>query len=319
MNLLVKRNSIILAISLMLCAAVPAWAGQDAPLGRYFFSGDGRITLYSEINEESFSGVYRSGPGAYDRETLCRISKVFGTSCDPSRMGLSLRLLEFIDYLEDRFNRGAQITIISGYRSPEYNTSLRKEGELAVKASMHLYGMAADLRIQDVQGETVWNYVKGLGFGGVGYYHGSAVHVDVGPARYWDETSTGVDTGISEGNKLIGIMTDYDIYRPGMTITLQFVRMTALPIRVASEFSLVRQSSQKEPEEPRVFMPAFSPAQAGNCAVFKNIDEMDNIEWVLPADLQPGRYRVLARFCNGAWPLMPRQVQTPEFEVTFFP
>jgi hypothetical protein len=62
-------------------------------------------------------------------------------------------------------------------------------------------------------------------------------------------------------------------------------------------------------------MPAFSPPQAGNCAVFKNIDEMDNIEWVLPADLQPGRYRIQARFCDGAWPLMPRQVQTPEFEI----
>lgn len=284
-------------------------------MSRYFFSGDGRISLDSEISKESFSGVYRSAPGEYDREALCRISKVFGTSCDPSRMGLSLRLLEFIDYLEDRFNRGSQITIISGYRSPEYNASLRREGDLAVKASMHLYGMAADLRIQGVEGETVWNHIKGLGFGGAGYYHGSAVHVDVGPARSWDETSSGVDSGISESNKLIGIMTDFDIYRPGMTIALQFVRMTAFPIRVSSEFSLVRQSGQKELEKPRLFVPAFSPAQAGNCAVFKNIEEMDNIEWVLPADLQPGRYRIQSRFCNGTWPLMPRQVQTPEFEV----
>ena len=46
-----------------------------------------------------------------------------------------------------------------------------------------------------------------------GYYHGDVVHIDVGPARFWDETTSGVGTGISDGNKLIGIITDYDVYR----------------------------------------------------------------------------------------------------------
>ena len=68
-------------------------------------------------------------------------------------MGLSLRLIEFLDYLEDHLNKGAKITITSGYRKPKYNTMLRDKGNLAAKASLHQYGMAADLKIEGVESE----------------------------------------------------------------------------------------------------------------------------------------------------------------------
>ena len=114
------------------------------------------------------------------------------------------------------------------------------QGKLAAKASLHQYGMAADLKMEGVPARRVWEYVKALGFGGTGYYHGQTVHIDVGPARSWDEKTSGVGTGISEDNKLIGIVTDFDRYRAGETITLRFTRMTAFPIGVAPQFDLVR-------------------------------------------------------------------------------
>ena len=83
-------------------------------------------------------------------------------------------------------------------------------------------------------------YGQDAGFGGAGYYHGDTVHIDVGPARSWDETTSGVGTGISDDNKLIGLVSDYDLYRPGEMVTLRFIRMTAFPIGVASEFALDR-------------------------------------------------------------------------------
>ena len=193
-------------------------------------------------------------------------------------MGLSLRLIEFIDYLEDRLNSGAKIIIASGYRKPEYNTMLREKGNLAAKASLHLYGMAADLKIQGVEAETLWHYVRDLKFGGAGYYHGDVVHIDVGPARFWDETTSGVGTGISNGNKLIGIITDYDVYRPGMTVTLRFIRMTAFPIRVTSELSLIRQNDRDGIKNRRDFMPVFNMSRKDRCMEFRNIDEMNTIK-----------------------------------------
>ena len=300
--------------------AVPVSAAQEKhpEISRYFFSGDGKITLYSEKNGRLFSGVYRNSPGNYDQKALRQISRLFDAPYEPASMALSLRLVEFIDYLEDRLNKGSKITITSGYRKPKYNTMLRERGNLAAKASLHQYGMAADLKIEGVKAEKLWNYVKDLNFGGAGYYHGQIVHIDVGPARSWDETTSGVGTGISDDNKLIGMVTDYDAYGPGMPVTLRFIRMTAFPIHVNAEFSLLRWKKQNETEQCMNFVPVFPGGKTGTCLEFKNIDEMNHITWTLPVDLKPGRYKIVARFCDDLWPDMPPQVQTPEFEIKIF-
>jgi len=164
-------------------------------------------------------------------EAICR---VFSAPCESQKQVLSLRLIEFLDFLQDRLRPGARIAITSGYRSPEYNTKVRKRGGLAAKASLHQYGMAVDLEIEGVPARRLWEYVKALGFGGAGYYHGKTVHIDVGPARSWDEKTSGVGTGISDDNKLIGLVVNYDVYLPGEPITMRFIRMTAFPIGVVS-------------------------------------------------------------------------------------
>ncbi len=159
--------------------------------------------------ENRLPARYRTGKGKYDEKALGAICRVFGAPSAP------LRLIEFLDFLEDRLNPGARIVIISGYRTPQYNAGIRNRGALAAKASLHQYDMAADLRMEGIPARRIWDYVKALGFGGAGYYHGDTVHVDVGPARSWDETTSGVGTGISDDNKLIGLVTDYDVYLPG--------------------------------------------------------------------------------------------------------
>ncbi len=307
-------------VLMLLSAGIPfsTALGKYPEVPRYFFSGDGEITLYSQKNGRSFSGVYRKSSGSYDPKALRRISRLFDAPCESSSMELSLRLIEFIDYLEDRLNKGSKVTITSGYRKPKYNTMLRERGNLAAKASLHQYGMAADLKIEGVEAETLWNYVKDLNFGGAGYYHGKIVHIDVGPARSWDETTSGVGSGISDDNKLIEIVTDYDVYTPGMPVDLRFIRMTAFPIHVNHEFSLVRRNNQNETEECMNFVPVFPIEQTGYCLELKNIEEMNHIKWIFPVDLKPGRYKILARFCDDLWPDMPVQIQTPEFEIKIF-
>ena len=297
-------------------SASGAWAGSELPdMERYFFSGNGVLTITSEQTKQSFSGVYRTKRGHYDKEAIRRICRVFNAPCESPRMELSLRLIEFLDYLEDHLQSGAKITITSGYRKPEYNTMLRNKGYLAAKASLHQYGMAADIKIAGVHPETLWHYVRNLHFGGTGYYHGQIVHIDVGPARSWDETTSGVGTGISDNNKLIGMVTDYDVYRPDMTVTLRFIRVTAFPIHVASSFSLLHQNSTGEFGAYQTFFPLFPLSSSGECTRFENIDEMNYITWRLPIDAPSGRYKIQARFCDVTWPGMPSHIETPEFEI----
>ncbi len=187
--------------------------------------------------EVTFSGIYRLGPETMMNRPLERFAG-FSTPRIIRPISTLACGWRFIDFLQDRLKPDALVTITSGYRNPEYNTGLRNRGGLAAKASLHQYGMAADLIMEGVHPETLWDAVKALGFGGAGYYHGKTVHLDVGPARSWDENTSGVGTGISDDNKLIGLVTDYDVYQPGMTVMLRFIRMTAFPIRVIPEFSL---------------------------------------------------------------------------------
>ncbi|CAB5080066.1 hypothetical protein D3OALGA1CA_113 [Olavius algarvensis associated proteobacterium Delta 3] len=94
-------------------AQQPAFDGR-----RFFHSGDGRIRLANDENGMMFSGIYRRGGGNYDRTALEAICGVFNAPYDPEFQNVSLRLVEYLDFLEDRLSTGATITIVSGYRSP---------------------------------------------------------------------------------------------------------------------------------------------------------------------------------------------------------
>lgn len=288
---------------------------ESSDMTRFLYSGDGQLRLYSKKNGKSFSGIYRLGLGTYDESALKKICGVFDVPDNAPNTHLSLRLIEFIDYLQDHFGPKHQITITSGYRNPEYNTGLRNNGKLAAKASLHQYGMAVDFIMEGVKAKFVWNYVKALGFGGTGYYHGETVHIDVGPSRSWDETTSGVGTDISDDNKLIGLVTDYDVYQPGETITFRFIRMTAFPIGVIPELSLVRLDDQTEPISVLDFKPDFVISEKSSCIQFGNIEQMAGIRWRLPDILIPGRYKIRAKFCGETWKKMPNQIETPEIEV----
>ena len=296
------------------CLAVPAiQAAADGQ--RFFHSGDGRIHLVSEKNGRAFEGAYWRAAEGYDPAALEAIHRVFDAPYDPAAPAVSLRLIAFLDFLEDRLRPGALLTVTSGYRSPEYNRSVRSRGGLAAKASLHQYGMAADLVMAGVPSERVWETVKALDFGGAGYYHGRTVHLDVGPARSWDEKTSGVGTGLSEDNKLIELVTDYDIYRPGDPLTLRFVRMTAFPIGVVPVFFLEGRNPASRAGGAIAFEPGFAVQVEGRCPQFETIGQMGGIRWELPPGLPPGRYAVRARFCGPAWEGMPPEAATPAFEV----
>ncbi len=282
---------------------------------RYVYTGDGRLDLVSAKNGRIFNGRYRTGKGIYHEKALKAIDGLFGADPDSDGFTVSLRLIEFIDFLEDRFHPGARITIASGWRSPQYNTDLRNKGKLAATASLHQYGMAADIKIAGTSSKHIWNTVKELGFGGTGYYQGELVHVDVGPARSWDEKTSGVGTDISAHNKLIGLVTDYDFYLPGETLALRFIRMTSFPIGVMPEFVLEGVPKDGPSKEIVRFKPSFASAAPGDCPQFSHMDPMAGIRWQLPRGIVPGRYTIRASFCQRLWDEMPVEIFSPEFGV----
>ena len=76
--------------------------------------------------------------------------------------------------------------IISGYRSPQTNATLRKASGKVAKNSYHMKGMAVDLRLPGIRLKTLRKAALQLRMGGVGYYPKSNfVHIDSGTVRSW--------------------------------------------------------------------------------------------------------------------------------------
>jgi hypothetical protein len=148
----------------------------------------------------------------------------------------------------------------------------------------------------------------------VGYYHGANAHVDVGPARFWDETSSKVGSTHADDNKLITLIPHRDVYLPGEEIEMRFVRMTAYPIGVDRRWELETKSDE-EWKTVKAFAPTFAKDSDETCPKFSGIDEMKGIRWTRPKKLRPGRYRIRAPFCDKEWETMPESIASYEFEV----
>lgn len=97
-------------------------------------------------------------------------------------------LLDLLASLRARLDTAQPVSIISGYRSPATNAMLRGENAHSGVASksLHMQGMAIDIRIAGRSLQQVHDAALAQRGGGVGYYPASDfVHVDVGRVRRW--------------------------------------------------------------------------------------------------------------------------------------
>ncbi len=76
--------------------------------------------------------------------------------------------------------------IVSGYRSPQTNASLRRHSHGVARNSLHMQGKAVDIRVEGVSPRTIRDAAMALQVGGVGYYpYSNFVHLDTGDIRTW--------------------------------------------------------------------------------------------------------------------------------------
>jgi uncharacterized protein YcbK (DUF882 family) len=194
-----------------------ALAGDSPP------RGTGRISLFNYYTGEHAEIAYREG-GRINPSALKEIARFMRSRGDDAVHAIDPRLIELLDRIQQHF--GAEtIEIISGYRSPKFNGSLRDEGRNVAKESLHLQGMAADIHIDEVDEAALFDYVKSLHAGGAGIYpRYFFVHVDVGPVRTWGEAAAPARELIgtqNNPNPAWAAVTDKNVYRPGDEVAVK--------------------------------------------------------------------------------------------------
>ncbi len=97
------------------------------------------------------------------------------------------QLFHLLHHLRQTLGTEQPFEIISGYRSPLTNATLRQSRAGGVaKRSLHMEGKALDVRLPGVPLDDLRDAALGLRAGGVGFYpREQFVHLDTGAVRQW--------------------------------------------------------------------------------------------------------------------------------------
>jgi len=126
------------------------------------------------------------GEGEYVPEALQTIDRVLRDFRTGDVHPIEPRLLDALSALHGVLETQSDFHVISGYRSPQTNEMLHERSAGVASKSLHMRGMAVDIRLPDRPLARVRQAALSLGAGGVGYYPKSNfVHLDIGRVRRW--------------------------------------------------------------------------------------------------------------------------------------
>ena len=165
--------------SALVLAPVAGWAKPA------FDSASRQVSLHNLHTGESLNAVYWE-QGRYVPDALTEVNKVLRDFRTGDVHPIDPQLLDLLDKLSVKTEAKAPFQVISGYRSPHTNALLHERSHGVATHSLHMKGMAIDIRHPDLDLASLHQAALELKGGGVGYYPSSDfVHVDVGPIRRW--------------------------------------------------------------------------------------------------------------------------------------
>ena len=171
-----KASAVVLAVGLSgkAFATVPATLAPER-----------KLAFYNIHTGEKLNAVYWAD-GAYQADELTGIYHLLRDYRSGDVSPINSGLLDLLHTLSASLGTNEPFHVISGYRSPATNAMLAEKGSGVAKHSLHVEGLAIDIRVPGRELADVRRAALALAGGGVGYYASSDfVHVDVGRVRQW--------------------------------------------------------------------------------------------------------------------------------------
>ncbi len=159
---------------------VPSFAALDR-----FSPPVRRLSFYNTHTEETLEAAY-CVRGRYRPEALRDINHILRDHRTGEIAPVDPGLLDLLHDLSRRVGTSSPFHVISGYRSPATNATLRTRSRNVARHSLHMAGKAVDIRLPGCGLGSLRQAALDLKRGGVGFYPGSNfVHLDVGRVRFW--------------------------------------------------------------------------------------------------------------------------------------
>jgi uncharacterized protein YcbK (DUF882 family) len=146
------------------------------------------LAIHNLHTGEKLEALYYD-KGAYVPDALLAVNKLMRDHRNGQQHPIDPKLLDLLVAVRGQVEASSCYELICGYRSPATNAAMHAHSSQVASNSLHIQGMAADVRIGGVELQHLRNAALALRVGGVGLYPVSDfVHVDVGPVRRWSGT-----------------------------------------------------------------------------------------------------------------------------------
>jgi uncharacterized protein YcbK (DUF882 family) len=142
-----------------------------------------QLQLHNIHTDENLDFPYNTR-GRYDRATVRAINRFFRCHYTGKIVEMDLSVVDLLFDIRRTAGANTRIQIISGYRSPEYNEFLRRQGHGVAKNSLHTQGLAIDFAVPGQATRRLAAVAQSFSLGGVGTYP-DFVHIDSGRVRHW--------------------------------------------------------------------------------------------------------------------------------------
>jgi uncharacterized protein YcbK (DUF882 family) len=145
-----------------------------------------QLGLLNTHTNESLELAY-SAAGSYVPEALSQLNHLLRDHRTGEESAMDPTLFDVLHEVAQACHADPSFEVISGFRSATSNELLRSQGGGGVaRNSLHLKGMAIDVRLRGVGCHHLMDVALELARGGVGYYPKSDfVHLDTGRVRSW--------------------------------------------------------------------------------------------------------------------------------------
>ncbi len=148
-------------------------------------NGDTRaISLQHTHRDDAITVTFKRN-GRYDEDGLKKLNYFLRDWRNDDVTRMDPQLFDILWEVVRDLGTDEPIRIVSSYRSPATNQMLRRRSRGVAQFSQHTLGKAIDFNINGAPVDRLREIAMRLQRGGVGFYPGSFVHVDVGSVRHW--------------------------------------------------------------------------------------------------------------------------------------
>jgi len=179
----ITRRGLLGAFAATTIVAAPTFSNAAG-----FLRGAGdirRLRMYSGRTGESMDTIYWI-EGDYIKEAVKEVNFFMRDWRSDRAYSMDLRTVDIMAAAHNLMDATEPYVLLSGYRTPQTNAMLRSRSGGVAKNSLHMKGMAADLRMKSRSVSQISRAAVACKAGGVGRYSGSNfVHMDCGTVRSW--------------------------------------------------------------------------------------------------------------------------------------